>query len=129
MRGTEKKMTLVFEAGKAYRTRDWRKFICLGTLPNGHVVGYVEGSNSVLELFKDGSFYSSDRSGLDLVDEWKEPPFLKQKLWVFKNRNVPDGLFVSDYEEPFSDETLVGSMWVEEGKWADPEDDPSYIPF
>jgi len=69
--------TLNFEVGKAYRTRDGRKAVCLTTtLSDDYPIG-IQIDGSLYRATSDGYDYvTKSQSPKDIVGEWVEKPVI-----------------------------------------------------
>lgn len=115
------------KTGGVYKTRDGHKARIIGENPfgGGLWIGYVEGFGHACTWDKSGYGFSSNERDLVLVEEWKEPRREKRLLLCSKENDI---FFTIPVEESrfFDREIIIGSVWIEEGKWADPEDEKLY---
>jgi len=116
-----------------YKTRSGRKVHILGEITeavpfykDATWVGYIVSDYANAFYWKPcGQIGSIDagESVYDLVSEWKEP--LRKKVFLVQSNIEPrTTAFVSDPSRTFEYWITLGSAWVEEGIWAEPEDKP-----
>jgi hypothetical protein len=68
--------TLNFEVGKAYRTRDGRKAVCLTTtLSYDYPIG-LQLYSEFIETTKKGRFYDDSETQNDIISEWIDKPVI-----------------------------------------------------